>query len=86
MIQFSEISSLAAIKSLNPKELTLFMMKLLKPSVIETQNMFPYDISSFLDPVQAIFSLLSQILGLDSDQSVIEVMVGTLYQVNQSNE
>ena len=48
--------------------------------------MFPYDLSSILDPIQAIFSLLSQILGLDSDQSLIEVMVGILYQVSQSNE
>ena len=61
-------------------------MKLLKPGVIKIEDMFPYNLSSFLDLIQAIFSLLSQILGLDSDQSVTEVMVGTLYLVSQSNE
>ena len=45
--------------------------------------MFPYNLSSFLDPIQAIFSLLIQILGSDSDQLVTEVMVGTLILVIQ---
>ena len=62
------------------------MAKLLKPSVNETQDIFPYDLSSFLEPIQAILSLLSQILGLDSDQFVTEVMIGTLYLVRKSNE
>ena len=48
--------------------------------------MFPYDLSSFLDPIQAIFSLLSHILGSDSDHLVTKVMVGTLYLVSQSQE
>ena len=62
------------------------MSKILKPGVIEMQDIFPYDLSYFLDPIQAIFSLLSQILGSDSDQLVTEVMVGTLYLVSQSQE
>ena len=45
--------------------------------------MFPYDLSSFIDPIQAIFSLLSQVLGSDSDQLVTKVMVGTLILVSQ---
>ena len=48
--------------------------------------MFPYDLSSFLDPIQVIFSLLSQILGSDSDQLVTKVMVGTLILVSQSTK
>ena len=44
--------------------------------------MFPYDICSFIEPIQAIFSRLSQILGLDNDQFVTEVMIGTLYIVS----
>lgn len=79
MTQFSELSSLVAIKALTPKELTSFMAKLLKSDVNHTEATFPYDLSSFTEPIQAIFSLLSQILGLDSDQSVTEVMIGTLY-------
>ena len=62
------------------------MIKLLKLGVTETQDMFPYDLSSFLDLIQAMFSLLSQILGLDNDQTMTKVMVGTLYLVSQSNE
>ena len=60
------------------------MAKLLKPEVNQPHATFPYDISSFSEPIQAIFSLLSQILGLDSDQFVTEVMIGTLYIVSQS--
>ena len=62
------------------------MSKILKLGVIETQDMLPYYLSSFLDPIQAIFSLLSQVLGSDNDQLVIEVMVGTLILVSQFTE
>ena len=59
------------------------MDKLLKPEVNQAHATFPYDISSFSEPIQAIFSLLSQILGLDGDQFVTEVMIGTLYLVKE---
>ena len=64
------------------------MDKLLKSYVNQTQAMFPYEISSFTELIQAIFSLLSRILGLDSDQSVTEVMIGTrtLHLVSQSKK
>ena len=84
--QFSELSGLAAIKSLNPEELTSFMAKLLKLEINQTHATFPYDISSFSELIQAIFSLLIQILGLKSVQFVTEVMIGTLYLVSQSKE
>ena len=74
------------IKNLNLEELTTFMSKILKPGVIETQDMSPYDLSSLLDPIQTIFLLLSQILGSNSDQLVTEVMVGTLILVSQFTE
>ena len=45
---------------------------------------FPYDITLFIEPIQDIFSLLSQILGLENDRYVIEVMVGTVCLVSQS--
>ena len=48
--------------------------------------MFPYDLSSFIDPIQTIFSFVSQVLGSDSDQLVTEVMVGTLVLVSQFTE
>jgi len=62
------------------------MDKLLKPKVNQAHATCPYDISSFSEHIQAIFSLLSQILGLNSDQFVTEVMIGTLYLVSQSKE
>ena len=80
--QFSELLSLAAIKSLTPEEITSFMEKMLNPNVNQTQATFPYDISSFTEPIQAIFSLLTQILGLYNDQFFIEVMIGTSYLVS----
>ena len=58
------------------------MAKLVKPYVNQTQDTFPYDLSSFTEPIQAIFSQLSQTLCLDSDQSMTEVMIGTLYLVS----
>ena len=62
------------------------MTKLFKPDANKIQDTFPYDLSSFIEPIQAILSLLSQILGLDSDQSITKVMIGTLYLVSQSKE
>ena len=82
VIQFSEHSSLATIKALTPEELTSFMAKFLKPDAFQSQYTFPYHLSSYLEPIQAILSLLSQILRLDSDQSVTEVMIGMLYLVS----
>ena len=59
VIQVSELSSLSTIKSLTIEELTSFMAKLLKLEVNQDHATFPYDISFFSEPVQAIFSLMS---------------------------
>ena len=80
--QFSKLSSLSAIKALATKEFTPFMAKLLKPEVNQAHTTFPHDLSSFSEPIQVIFSLMSQILGLKSDQLVTKVMVGTFYLVS----
>lgn len=66
------------MKSLTTEQITFFMSKMFKPDVSPTHATFPYDISLFTKPIQAVFSLMSQILGLDSDQLVTKVMVGTL--------
>ena len=63
-----------------------FMVKLLKPEVNQAHATIPYDISLFYEPIQSIFPLMSQILGLDIDQLVTEVMVETFYLVSQSKE
>ena len=80
------MSSLSVIKSLNEEQVASSMSKLFKPNVSLTHAIFPYDLSLFTEPIQAIFSLMSQILGLYSDQLVIEAMVGTLCLVSQSKE
>ena len=54
------------------------------PDISLSSYTFPYDISLFIETIQAVFSLLSQILGLDNDKSITEVMVGTVCLVNQS--
>lgn len=60
------------------------MSKMLWPDIIPSNYTFPYDISLFIETIQVIFFLLSQILGLDNDKFVNEVMVGTVYWVSHS--
>ena len=43
------------------------MAKLLKLEVNQSHVTFPYDLSLFTEPIQAIFSMMISILGLDSD-------------------
>ena len=43
---------------------------------------FPYDIILDIEPIHVVFSLLSQISGLDSDIYVTEVMVETVCLVS----
>ena len=45
---------------------------------------FPYDISLFSETLQVVFSLLSQILGLEDDKTVTKIMVGIICLVSQS--
>ena len=54
------MSSLLAIKSLTAEEVMSFMSELFKPDVNTTHAAFPYDLSLFTEPIQAIFSLMSQ--------------------------
>ena len=75
------MSSLSAIKALTTEEVVSFMLKLFKPYDNTTHATFPYDLSLFIEPIQAIFSLMSQILGPYIDQLVTEVMVRTIYLV-----
>ena len=56
------------------------------PDVSPSNFTFPYDITLFIDQIQAIFALLSQILGLDSDIYVTKFMVGTVCLVSQSRK
>ena len=57
-----------------------------KPDISPSKSSFPYDISLFNQTLQAVFSLLSQILGLQDDKLVTEIMVGTMYLVSQSTK
>jgi hypothetical protein len=60
------------------------MSKMFKPDISPSNYSFPYDISLFSETLQAVFSLLSQILGLEDDRIVTEIMVDIVCLVSQS--
>lgn len=60
------------------------MSKMFLLDISPSSFSFPYDISLFIKTIQVVFSLVSQILGLENDRSVTEVMVGIVCLVNQS--
>ena len=82
VVQFTEEKSLAIIKALSPDQLYTFMSKMFKLDISPSNYSFPYDISLFFETLQAIFSLLSQILGLEDDKTVTEIMVGIVCLVS----
>ena len=84
MVQFTEEKSLAIIKALSPDQLYTFMSKIFKSDISPSNHAFPYDSSLFSEPLQAVFSILSQILGLEDDKKVTEIMVGIVCLVIQS--
>ena len=86
VVQFTEESSLAIIKALSPNKLYTFMSKMFKLDVNPSNHAFPYDRSLFSEPLQATFSILSQILGLEDDSKVTEIMVGVIFLVSQSSK
>ena len=82
VFQFTKESSMAIIKALSPDQLYTFMSKMFKPDVSPANHAFPYDSSLFSEPLQATFSILSQILGLEDDTKVTEIMVGIICLVS----
>ena len=86
VVQFSEESSLTIIKALTPDQLYTFLSKMLRPDASLSQHAFPYDRSLFSEPLQGVFSVLSQILGLEDDSKVTEIMVGIICFVSQASE
>ena len=56
-----------------------------RPDASPSKHAFPYDRSLFSEPLQAAFSILSQILGLEDDSKVTEIMVGVICLVSQSS-
>ena len=82
VVQFSEENSLAIIKALTPDQLYTFLSKMLRPDASPSQHDFPYDHSLFSEPLQGVFSILSQILGLEDDSKVTEIMVGVICLVS----
>ena len=55
-----------------------------KPDISPSNYAFPYDSSLLSEALQAIFSVLSQILGLQDYKTVTEIMVGIVCLVSQS--
>ena len=76
VVQFTEEKCLAIVKALSPDQLYTFMSKMFKPDISPSNYAFPYDSSLFSEDLQAVFSILSQILGLEDDKTVTEIMVG----------
>ena len=86
VVQFTEEDSLAIIKALSPDQLYTFMTKMFRPDASPSQHAFPYARSLFSEPLQAAFSILTQILGLEDDSKVTEIMVGVICLVSQSSK
>ena len=60
------------------------MPRLLNPDQVSHKFSFPYDLQVFQDGVKPFFSLLSQVLGLNSDKQVQEIMVSIVYKLSHS--
>ena len=82
VVQFIEEKSLAIVKSLSPDQLYTFMSKMFKPDLSPSNYVFPYDSSLFSETLQVVFSLLSQILGLEDDKIVTKIMVSIVCLVS----
>ena len=77
-IPFNELDMMYLYKSYDPVKKDNFLKLILKPEN-NTQNLeYPCQISIFREEIQFVFSLLSQVLGLDHDHEVSEVMLGFL--------
>ena len=85
-VQFSEENCLAIRKALDLEQTSPFMSKMFRLDVNPSNYTFPYDITLFIEPIQVVFNLLSQILGLDSHRYVTKVIVGTVCLVSQSRK
>ena len=85
VVQFTEEDSLAIVKALSPEQLYTFMTKMFGPDASPLQHAFPYDHSVFSEPLQGVFSVLSQLLGLEDDSKVTKIMVGIICLVSQSS-
>ena len=84
VVQFTEEKSLSIIKALSLDQLYTFMSKMFKPDISPSNYSFPYDISLFSETLQPVFSLVSQILGLEDDKTITKIMVGIVCLVSQS--
>ena len=62
------------------------MSKMFRPDISPSKFSFPYDISLFSETLQVVFSLLSQILGLEEDKFLTDIMVGIVCLVSQSTK
>ena len=85
-IQFDEKNELRYFTELSPEQKVEFLLKFLKTYQSIEGLFLPYSICIFNDSFQPLFSLTSQILGLNDDRWVIEVMLGFLVKFCQYEE
>ena len=71
---------------MSPEKKTEFLSRDLKIDQSIAGIVLPYNIDIFNEFVQPLFSLLSQVLGLDDDRLISEVMLGFLVKFCQSEK
>lgn len=77
-IPFSKIAMIDSYKSYDPKKKEEFLKLILKLESYTQSLKYPCQIGTFRKEVQIVFSLLSQVLGLDHAREVLEVMLDFL--------
>jgi hypothetical protein len=73
---FEEEKLITIYRECPSKVKTLFLQTIVKPKYHSESLLLPTNVSVMVIEVQWVFSILSQILGLDNDKFVVEVMLG----------
>jgi hypothetical protein len=81
---FDEEEMIRVYRECQPEIKTLFLRMIIKLDQFPQSLSFPLSIDIMVSEVQCVFSLLSQVLGLNSDRFIVEVMLGFLLKFFQS--
>jgi hypothetical protein len=82
---FDEEEMIRVYREFQPKIKTFFLRMIIKLNQFPQSLYFPLIIDIMVSEVQCVFSLLSQVLGFNNDRFVVEVMLGFLIKLFQSN-
>jgi hypothetical protein len=81
---FEEEKLVAVYRECSPEVKALFLKTIIKPEHHSESLSLPMSVSVMVIEVQWACSILCQILGLDNDKYVVEVMLGFLLTIFQS--